>query len=342
MNERKMGKEMENKNAPDTMMTVAEVAEYLGFKPTTIYSYIKKGQIPVYKASGRWRFKFSEIEEWLKDNTRKSDDILENLTETDSKEPARDRGNVDMSNLTVEERGFELLFAAEILKGISAAEEEILRDTVSCEEKHYSDGDIVIFDTQRMNSFYIIEEGSLSVPVGGAEGEYTSKQDYKKGNIMGLDVMMTQDRTSYFTAKAKGDVVLMAYPYDMFLNRRYTSDSLKVKILTNIAGLLADENIRRMKRIGMNQVKSLRGRIISYLLQSEKKAGGSPFEIKDNRSEMARHLGMNRSVLSNELSMLKKEGIIDFNKRTFNILLDRYELEKIIEDRGRRKKKVSE
>lgn len=333
---------MENQNAPDTMMTVAEVADYLGFKPTTIYSYIKKGQIPVYKASGRWRFKFSEIEEWLKENTRKNDDILENLTDVEPKESVRERRDVDMSELGVEERGLELLFAAEILKGISPAEEEILRETIKCEEKHYSDGDIVIFDTQKMNYFYIIEEGTLSIPVGGAEGEVTSKQDYKKGNIMGLDVMMTQDRTSYFTAKAKGEVTLMAYPYELFLNRRHTSDALKVKILTNIAGLLADENIRRMKRIGMNQVKSLRGRIISYLLQSEKKAGGSPFEIKDNRSEMARHLGMNRSVLSNELSMLKKDGIIDFKKRTFNILADRYELEKLIESTGRRKKKSAE
>ncbi len=317
---------MNNSEADDRMMTVAEVADFLGLKPATIYGYIRNGKIPVYRASGRWRFRYCEILEWLTENTRAADDMTAHQIGAQSAYPEEETHSEEMD---LRQKSCALLRDAGILNGLSKKEIALLSETIQCEEKYYRDQDVIIFNTQKMNSFMIIESGVLSIPIGAGEGVITSKQDYRRGNILGLDVMMTTERTSYYTATAKGEVCVMTYPFDTFLRKRSLPDGLKVRLLTNISNLLADENIRRMKKIEILQEKNLRGRILSYLLQVESKAGGSPFEISQNRSEMARHLGMNRSVFSNELNTLRRDGIIDFNRNVFTICHGRDELEEL-------------
>ena len=44
------------------------------------------------------------------------------------------------------------------------------------------------------------------------------------------------------------------------------------------------------------------------------------FEIPYSRKDMADFLGVDRSALSRELSRLREEGIIDFDKSTFKFL----------------------
>ena len=43
------------------------------------------------------------------------------------------------------------------------------------------------------------------------------------------------------------------------------------------------------------------------------------FEIPFNITELANYLSVDRSAMSNELSKMKKEGLIDYDKRQFHI-----------------------
>lgn len=46
--------------------SLEETAEYLGVTKDTIRSWIKKSAIPAHKVGRLWKFKFSEIDEWVK------------------------------------------------------------------------------------------------------------------------------------------------------------------------------------------------------------------------------------------------------------------------------------
>ena len=43
-----------------------ETAEYLGVTKDTIRNWIKKTDIPAHKIGRLWKFKFSEVDEWVK------------------------------------------------------------------------------------------------------------------------------------------------------------------------------------------------------------------------------------------------------------------------------------
>ncbi|MBV8088064.1 MAG: helix-turn-helix domain-containing protein, partial [Alphaproteobacteria bacterium] len=46
------------------VMTVRELAAYLQVHPSTIYRYLKQGQIPGFRIDRNWRFDINTIDEW--------------------------------------------------------------------------------------------------------------------------------------------------------------------------------------------------------------------------------------------------------------------------------------
>ena len=46
-------------------LTLREVAELLKLSEKTIYRLVQQGDIPAFKVGGSWRFRASDIEEWI-------------------------------------------------------------------------------------------------------------------------------------------------------------------------------------------------------------------------------------------------------------------------------------
>ena len=49
----------------EPLMSVKELAAYLQVDMSTIYLWSQRGQIPAMKVGNMWRYRRSEIEEWL-------------------------------------------------------------------------------------------------------------------------------------------------------------------------------------------------------------------------------------------------------------------------------------
>ena len=51
----------------DNWINIDEAATYVGVKPVTIRDWIRKGKgIPAHKVGKQWKFKRSELDEWIK------------------------------------------------------------------------------------------------------------------------------------------------------------------------------------------------------------------------------------------------------------------------------------
>lgn len=54
-----------SENLQDNYINIDEAAEYLGIKPVTLRTWIKKTDIPAKKIGKLWKFKKSELDEWV-------------------------------------------------------------------------------------------------------------------------------------------------------------------------------------------------------------------------------------------------------------------------------------
>jgi excisionase family DNA binding protein len=58
---------------PEKWSSIEEIAEHIQVHRDTIRIWIRRGEIPAHKIGKQWRFKISEIDEWV--NSGKSADI---------------------------------------------------------------------------------------------------------------------------------------------------------------------------------------------------------------------------------------------------------------------------
>lgn len=56
----------------DEILTIQEIATFLKIKEKTAYDLVAKGELPGFKVGGSWRFRRSDIEEWIDAKTRKA------------------------------------------------------------------------------------------------------------------------------------------------------------------------------------------------------------------------------------------------------------------------------
>jgi len=56
---------------PDSVMTIAELAEYLKISRSTLYKLAQEGRVPGQKVGRHWRFHRDAIDRWLCDRERK-------------------------------------------------------------------------------------------------------------------------------------------------------------------------------------------------------------------------------------------------------------------------------
>jgi len=52
---------------PDSILTLPEVAVLLKVAEKTVYTMAQRGQLPAFKVGGQWRFKLSDLEQWIED-----------------------------------------------------------------------------------------------------------------------------------------------------------------------------------------------------------------------------------------------------------------------------------
>ena len=74
------------------------------------------------------------------------------------------------------------------------------------------------------------------------------------------------------------------------------------------------------KKIEYLTIKSMRGKISTYLLEQYKRTGDKNIILPLNRNELSDFLNVSRPSMSREMSKMRDEGVIDFHLTAFRIL----------------------
>jgi len=53
-------------NVEEKWVNLEDIAEYLSVSKDTIRTWMKDGKLPVYRAGKRYKFKISEVDEWVR------------------------------------------------------------------------------------------------------------------------------------------------------------------------------------------------------------------------------------------------------------------------------------
>ncbi len=57
---------MEAQETAEQWVSVEQIAQHLNVKAFTIYKWLERKDIPAHKVGRLWRFKISEVDQWVK------------------------------------------------------------------------------------------------------------------------------------------------------------------------------------------------------------------------------------------------------------------------------------
>ena len=113
---------------------------------------------------------------------------------------------------------------------------------------------------------------------------------------------------------------VMLIECDRILHTCSNACSFHQQLIFNLMRDIACKAIMFQQKIEVISKRTTREKLMCYLQLQAKKAGCAKFEIPFDRQELADFLEVERSGLSAEISKLRKEGIINSNKNSFELL----------------------
>ncbi len=93
-----------------------------------------------------------------------------------------------------------------------------------------------------------------------------------------------------------------------------------MRLVRNLLTLCAGKNLQLSRRVLHTGPKSIRKRLLSYFSECIKRTGSYSFDIPYNRQQLADYLSVERSALSNELSIMQRDGLIRYEKNHFDVM----------------------
>ena len=89
------------------------------------------------------------------------------------------------------------------------------------------------------------------------------------------------------------------------------------QLIYNLMKDLAAKTIMFHERIDVTSKRTTREKLLAYLNNQSRRAGGGEFDIPFDRQELADYLEVDRSGLSVEIGKLRREGVIECRKNHF-------------------------
>lgn len=92
------------------------------------------------------------------------------------------------------------------------------------------------------------------------------------------------------------------------------------RLIYNLMRVLASKNVAFHQRLEVTSKRTTREKLLTFLMLCAENAGSYSFDIPYDRQQLADYLEVDRSGLSNEISKLRDEGVLESRKNHFKLL----------------------
>ena len=214
----------------------------------------------------------------------------------------------------------EQLTLLPIFKGIR---EEYLPAMLTCLgsfQKKYQKDEVIFLESNEVRNVGIILSGTVHMVKDDSEGYQTLLVVMKENELFGESFSCGShlDAQVSFLTAAPCEVLFL--PFHKVIHSCKMSCTFHHRLIENMVQLIEDKNVQLMHKIEVISKKTLREKILAYLRQQAMEQSSKQFTIPLERLELAEYLCADRSAVTRELSYMQRDGLIIYDKNTFQLL----------------------
>lgn len=209
---------------------------------------------------------------------------------------------------------------SKLFSGIDEKEIVAMLTCLSAEQKQYKKGEYILRcgDSAALvglvtsGSVDVIQEdywGNRNIVAAVPPGQSFAESYACAGNVpLGVSVQAAEN----------SEVLLMNI--QKILTTCSSACAFHARLIRNLASLLASKNLMMNEKLTFLTQRTTREKLLSYLSAESMRRHVSSFSIPFDRQQLADFLSVDRSAMSNELSKMRKEGILQYSKNHFSLL----------------------
>ena len=138
-------------------------------------------------------------------------------------------------------------------------------------------------------------------------------------NVFGetWSLLRLRNRTISFRAAEKSTVLLLDYGHifhECNLLCRYHH-----RMVENMVEIIAGANLELIEKLEVSTRLTIREKLLTYLVREAQRSRSTTFTIPMSQTELADYIGADRTAMLRELTNMKKDGLIDYSRRTFTL-----------------------
>ena len=208
----------------------------------------------------------------------------------------------------------------QLFRGIDSSDISPLLSCLGAMERTFKKGDIILAEGEPTDQMGVVLSGMALIEHSDVWGNRILLGNAAPGAVFAESYACIPGEPLQISVVASEDTSVLFLNVGKVLTTCTNSCEFHTKLVRNLLTVCAGKSLDLSRRILHSTSKSIRGRLMSYFSECIKKSGSYSFEIPYNREQLASYLGVDRSAMSNELSKMKKEGLIQYHKNYFTII----------------------
>ncbi len=181
----------------------------------------------------------------------------------------------------------------------------------------YEKGAVIAFEEDIIHHVGVVLKGSVDMVKEDLWGNRTMLVRSPVGEVFGETFACGEEASSLVTFVAAEDAQVLFLSFCRVMHTCSHACVFHQRLVENMVRVIAAKNRELMRKVEVVSKKTLREKILAYLSAY---GGNGSFTIPLGRVEWAEYLCADRSALTRELAKMKEEGIIDYQKNSFQIL----------------------
>lgn len=207
-----------------------------------------------------------------------------------------------------------------LFRGMAASEAESILRCLDAEKKRFDRGSVIFRAGDTITAMGVVLSGGVSIEYDDVWGNKSILDKVGPGQVFGETYACAPGEPLMISAVAAEAAEILLLNVGRMLTVCTNACEFHGKLIRNLLAISAEKNLRLSRRIFHTSSKTIRGRLLSYLSYQAKLNGSRDFEIAFNRQQLADYLSVDRSAMSNELSKMRRDGLIRVERGRFSLI----------------------
>ena len=216
---------------------------------------------------------------------------------------------------------FTFLLQTSLFKGCTLSDLQAMLACLSATEKTYIKGETILKSGYSTEVMGIMEDGSAILETIDFWGHKNILNSIESGMVFAETYACLSGEKLMVNVIANSNCTVLFLNLSKLSRLCSNNCSFHNRLISNLLEITARKNLYLTLKIFHTNGKTIREKLLSYFSFQAQKEGCVKFEIPFDRQQLADYLGVDRSAMSAQLSLMQKEGLISFKKNQFIILV---------------------